>query len=189
MSKKVGGLGLGLSIAKENTELLGGELSLKSEKGKGSTFKVTISYKPVHKHISEKGLLVGNNITRSKADYTILIAEDEEVNFLYLNVLLDGYKKTIKTIHAKNGKEAVELCLKNKAFDLVLMDIKMPVLNGLEATKQIKAASPEITVIAQTAYSTQNEKENAIKAGCNDFISKPIRKKEMYLVLEKYLQN
>lgn len=180
LSKKIGGLGLGLSIAKENTELLGGRIQLKSEKGKGATFFVTIPYKPVYK---------ATDTDRSNAEpkYTVLIAEDDEVNYLYLEILL---KKVIELdceiIHVINGQEAIDACKKNKTIDLVLMDLKMPVLNGFDATKLIKKHCPKVPIIAQTSYSTLQDKEKAILAGCDDFISKPISKEVISQVLKKY---
>ncbi len=183
LSKKVGGLGLGLSIAKENVELLGGNIRLVSKKGAGATFFVTIPYKPVFKDddiIKEGGTILHK--------HTILIVEDEEVNFLYLEALLkDVIGLDCEIIHAKNGQEAVEICKENSTIDMVLMDLKMPVMNGYEATKQLKELYPGLPIVAQTAYSSGIEKEKAALSGCDDFISKPIRKKTMCEMLEKYL--
>ncbi|MBU1577853.1 MAG: PAS domain S-box protein, partial [Bacteroidetes bacterium] len=122
LSRKRGGLGLGLSISKENAQLLGGKITLESTKGKGSTFYATIPYKPV------QGINDLTSATNSEASkkHTILVAEDEEVNFLYLEILLTQESdNNYILIHAKDGKEALEICLENKNIDLVLMDIKM----------------------------------------------------------------
>lgn len=180
LSKKQSGLGLGLSIAKENTELLGGNIHLESKIGHGSTFYVKIPYKPVHK----------NNITdKILPKHTILIVEDEEVNYLYLETMLeDVICLDCKIIHAKNGKEAVEICKENNVIDLVLMDLKMPVMNGFEATKQVKELYPKLPVIALTAYSTEKEREQSIEAGCDDFISKPLPLDVIKNMLKKYLK-
>lgn len=186
LSKKVGGLGLGLSIAKENTELLGGKLSVKSTYGEGTVFFVTIPYKPVnlvHKIAKEKEKKSGD-----KEKYTILIAEDEEVNFMVLKILLeDKLKLPCTIIHAKDGLEAVELSKSNPEISLVLMDIKMPKLDGHEATRIIKEFRPDLPIIAQTAYSSPEEKEKAFLAGCDDFIAKPISKDVLNSVIVKYL--
>jgi len=178
ISRSVGGLGLGLSIAKENTELLGGTITLKSEKNKGSIFFVTIPYKPIYPQ--------KNNSNKNK-QHTILIAEDEEVNFLYISTLLENIAPSSITLHAKNGQEAINICKETKQIDIILMDIKMPIMNGHDATKKIKEFRPNLPIIAQTAYTTALEKEKAFSFGCNDFISKPITEKALNQVIKKYL--
>jgi len=187
-SKNFGGLGLGLSIAKENTELLGGKISVESELGKGAMFFVTVPYKPVKEAveiIKENG-----KTTENKENFTILIVEDEEVNFMVLEILLvDKLKLPCTIIHAKDGFEAVELCKNNPKIELVLMDIKMPKMNGHEATKRIKEFRPNLPIIAQTAFSTPEEKDKAMLAGCNDFITKPIDKVELKKALDIHLLN
>ncbi|WP_319500680.1 PocR ligand-binding domain-containing protein [uncultured Draconibacterium sp.] len=191
ISKKHGGLGLGLSISKENAILLGGDITLESKKGVGSTFYVTIPYKPANNTRHElqaesSGKASGTPIKKS----TILVAEDEEVNFLYIEALFEVKNgKSFNIIHAKNGKEAVDICLQGEKIDMVLMDIKMPVMNGHEATKKIKSDFPDLPIIAQTAYSTHSDKQLALKHGCDDFISKPLKKEELFKLINKYLKD
>ncbi len=186
LSKKVGGLGLGLSIAKENTELLGGKISVISKLGEGAAFFVTIPYKPVN--LAPKIEKEKEKEVEIKKKHTILIAEDEEVNFMVLEILLEEKLKfPCILIHAKDGLEAVELCKNNPGIELVLMDIKMPKMDGHEATKIIKEFRPDLPIIAQTAYSSQEEKEKAFLAGCNDFMSKPISKEDLDSKLKNYL--
>jgi len=118
--------------------------------------------------------------------YTILIAEDEAINFLFLEILL---KKQIDLgcaiIHAKNGAEAVEICKKNDDINLVLMDLKMPVMDGFEAVKLIKEIRPKLPIVAQTAFSSIEYKEKVFAAGFNDFLSKPINKEALLDVINR----
>ncbi|SNR40678.1 PAS domain S-box-containing protein [Lutibacter agarilyticus] len=182
LAQNVGGLGLGLSIAKENTELLGGEISVKSKKWEGATFMISLPYNPVDKTLKEKKKNVA-----TKEKNTILIVEDEEVNYLFIEILLtEKISIDCDLLHAKNGVEAIEMC-KNSTIDFVLMDINMPVMDGLEATKNIKKDFPNLPIVAQTAYSTREDKETALNAGCDDFITKPIDLNKLKAVLFKYL--
>ncbi|WP_372793614.1 PAS domain S-box protein [Lutibacter sp.] len=181
LTKKVGGLGLGLSIAKENTELLGGKISVKSEMMEGATFFVNLPFNPIYTLIETEE---NNN------KYTILIAEDEEVNYIYLETILkDIMKLNCDILHAKNGREAIDICQNNSTINIVLMDLKMPVLNGFLAVKKIREFRPNLPIIAQTAYSTIEDREEAINIGCNDFISKPIGKDVLMNVINNYLKD
>lgn len=118
--------------------------------------------------------------------YTILITEDKAINFLFLEILL---KKQIDLgcaiIHAKNGAEAVEICKKNDDINLVLMDLKMPVMDGFEAVKLIKEIRPKLPIVAQTAFSSIEDKEKVFAAGFNDFLSKPINKPYLMSLTDK----
>ncbi|MBN1253181.1 MAG: response regulator [Bacteroidales bacterium] len=186
ISQKVGGLGLGLSIAKENAELIGGKITLISEKSKGSTFFITIPYQPAYDANTET--ISTEKSLNKKKEYTILIAEDEEVNYIYIETLLEEFEHKINFIHAKNGIEAIDFCKKSPNINLILMDIKMPVLNGYKAAKEIRNLYPEIPIIAQNAYSTSDEKNKALKSGCDDFISKPISEKALINMINKHLK-
>lgn len=116
---------------------------------------------------------------------TILIAEDERTNYLFLEALLKRTNATL--IWADTGKSAIEAVQKNSNIDVILMDIKMPEMNGYEATQVIKKTHPEIPIIAQTAYALAGEKEKILEAGCNDYLSKPIMGKVLLEKIEKYI--
>lgn len=115
----------------------------------------------------------------------VLIAEDDESSYLLLKTLLD--RIGIKTLLAKNGTEAVNMCKDNLGIDLILMDISMPEINGLDATRIIKQSYPKIKIVAQTAYSVFGDRERALLEGCDDYISKPIEKNILYSIISKYL--
>jgi PAS domain S-box-containing protein len=186
LSKKIGGLGLGLSIAKENIILLGGDITVESKMMAGSTFKFDIPFKPSYSgiEIHEKDI---SDATENKL--TFLIVEDEEVNFMFIEILLlEKLKIKCHIIHAINGKEAVKICKTNEYIDLVLMDLKMPVMNGFEATELIKEFRPDLPIIAQSAYTSNEDRKRAEDAGCIDFISKPITKETLTNALSNFIK-
>ena len=154
LSNNASGLGLGLSIAKKNTELLKGEISVKSKKGKGTTFFVDIPYKPLK--ISKSKKLIKSLDIKNMAIHTILIADDEEINYIYLEILLkEKFQVNCKIIHAKNGKEAITHCAENSEINIVFMDLKMPLIDGYQVMKVIKKIRPKLTIVAQTASSSE----------------------------------
>jgi two-component system, cell cycle response regulator DivK len=120
------------------------------------------------------------------SDKTILIAEDEDVNYIYLKTALSKTNATI--IRANNGEEAVEMTKINPAINLILMDIKMPKMNGIEATKAIKSFRSEVIIIAQTAFAMDEDRQNCYSVGVNDFLSKPVRYKLLFDILAKHLK-
>ena len=184
LSRRYGGTGLGLSICTSYIDLMGGQIWVNSDLGKGSTFNFTVPYEKNQAVIAPFPEL-SDGKTKDWRNYTALIAEDEQSNFIYLKELL--LETNINLIHASNGQEAIQLCQKNPNIDLILMDIKMPVLHGLDATKAIKKMRPDLPIIAQSAFAMETDIENATEAGCNDYISKPLKSEDLISLLEKYL--
>jgi PAS domain S-box-containing protein len=187
-AKNFGGLGLGLSIAKENAELLGGHITLESEKGAGSTFYFTMPYNPVNtspvSNISKK-----ETKQEETNEIPIILAEDENINYLLFSILIGKMPQKIKLYHAKNGNEAIELFKTHPEVLLILMDIKMPIKDGYQAAQEIRSFNKEIPIVALTAYSTPEEKEKAFQVGCSDFHSKPISEKTLTNLINKYSTN
>jgi signal transduction histidine kinase len=186
--KKIfGGLGLGLSIALESSKLINAEISLESVKGRGTTFFVQIPTN--NKTISKPEIQSKKAISEAPLNnFKILIAEDEETNYFYLELLIKRLlKNNVEILRAENGKIAIDICEANPDINLIFMDIKMPLMDGHEATKKIKELDIDVPIVAQTAYSTTNDKEKALNNGINGFMSKPIKRKELESILGKYL--
>jgi hypothetical protein len=187
LTRKYEGSGLGLSIAKSYVEMLDGKIWLESEEGKGTTFYFTIPYNAVSE---EKGVIIDAAFEKEKEveikNLKILIVEDDEISY---SLLIRTVRKiSTEVLHAITGFEAVEACRNNPDLDLVLMDIRMPVMDGNEATRQIRQFNKDVIIIAQTAYAFSGDREKAIEAGCNDYITKPVNRTLLYELIKKHIK-
>jgi len=180
------GAGLGLSITKSYIEMLDGKIWVESEEGIGSKFYFTLPYNlnELEEKNNKKDFGVNANSENQIKNLKILIVEDDEVSSELLSAIVSEISHEI--LIAKNGNEAVEICSNNPDIDLVLMDIQMPDLNGYEATIQIRQFNKKVIIIAQTAFGLTGDREKSLDAGCNDYITKPINKPKLDLLIQKY---
>jgi PAS domain S-box-containing protein len=171
------GVGLGLAICKAYADILGGSLDVESKIGEGSHFTYSMP-------LCEETVNGGKQEKQNPSDpikfksQVVLIAEDDDHNYMYLEELLS--ETNLKLLRAENGKQAVELVKNNPDIKLILMDVRMPEMDGLDACRRIKENSPDIPVIIQTAYAFAEDKEKAFESGCDDFISKPLEQDTLF---------
>ena len=190
LSRNYEGAGLGLSISKAYVEMLGGKIWVESEEGQGTTFYFTLPYEAKPENtIYEKDIVFVEDIEKDKTinNLNILIAEDDNESEMLLELALKKF--STKILKAKTGSDAVHICLEYPELDLVMMDIKMPEMDGYEATRQIRYFNQDLIIFAQTAYAKGGDREIALKAGCDDYISKPIMKDSLTALIRKHFSN
>ena len=187
-NNQVQGTGLGLSISKIIVEKLGGKIAVQSKMETGTTFTFTLPYISANGDMKWEEKLppasVKDNSRTSHQEMTILVAEDYQSNYDLIEAMLG---KMYKLVHAHDGMEAIIFYEQYKP-DLILMDIKMPNINGLDATRAIREMSADVPVIAVSAYAYEKDKIAAIESGCNDFLTKPVSADLLKMTINKYLK-
>ncbi|HDM8037723.1 TPA: response regulator [Vibrio fluvialis] len=188
ITRNYGGTGLGLAITKHLVELMGGTIKVNSKLGEGSLFTISI---PLESRstagANENAGQLSDTKTYDALDNSkhILVVEDTKTNQMVIQLLLNrmGYNVTI----ANNGQHAIELIERNRSFDLIFMDISMPIMDGIQATRILRSQRLTTPIIALTAHSMNSDHQNCLAAGMNDIVLKPIRSKELQRISDRYL--
>jgi len=192
--RAIQGAGLGLAITKAYVEMLGGIIWLESDpdshrEGKGSTFYFTLPYNVETQPVKGEREIMSKSKDKAekKKSLKVLIVEDDETSEILMTLMIRNFSREVLT--AKTGAEAVEKCKQNPDIDLILMDIRLPVMDGYEATRLIRQFNEKVVIIAQTAYGLVGDKELSIAVGCNAHLSKPIDKEELDQVIQHYFKD
>ena len=177
------GCGLGLTIAKANVESLGGRIRVSSEPGKGSLFSFSIPYLPLS---PEASVPEAPGSEKNEEGPLILIAEDDPISFRFMESVLK--KAGYALLHAVDGEEALRAAREHPGLALVLMDLKMPRMNGFEATRRIRRVDKDIPIIAQSAYAFPDDRQKALEAGCDDYLVKPVDRTFLLNMVKRYCE-
>lgn len=183
------GLGVGLTLAKEVIERMGGKIFVQSEKGVGSEFSFSIPYRPAGGSTRLKSKITIIEPVTTQVNWSnkvCLLVDDNKDVLLYLNRVLSD--TGIKTLTARSGSEALEIVKNTPVIDVVLLDMQMPEMNGIEATKEIRKIHKDIPIIAQTAFIFEDDKDIILEAGCDACLIKPIRKDHLLTVMSSFLK-
>ncbi len=185
-TREYGGNGLGLSIAKSYIELLKGKIWLESEVNEGSTFFFSIPTSVAVSDTNYLSIKQSEDIVPDLAGKTILIVEDDDTNYFLLEEVLSSHNS--KLLRASDGQEAIHMCQIHKDINLVFLDLKLPKLNGFKVAPIIKDLRPGLPIVAQSAYAFAEDKQEALKAGCDAFVPKPIDFDRIADILHKYIR-
>ncbi len=186
-TRRYGGTGLGLSISKSLIELMGGRIWVESVKGEGAEFFVSIPFKTVTKKIEEQLCSFNEqNLAFGFDGETILICDDHKSSFVFISEMFEG--QNVSVIQAKNGEEAINICRENPHINLVLMDIQMGGLNGVQAMKLIKRRNADIPIVAQTAFAQKGDRERFMDEGFDEYITKPLDDRDLQSIFKRFLK-
>jgi len=184
VKQQASGTGLGLPISKSLVQLMGGEMWVESKENEGTIFYFTLPL-VVEEAVEETQVMISNK-SYSWKNKRILVAEDEELNWFFIREMLR--KTGAEVVRAKTGIEVIDLT-QESAPDLILMDLKMPEMDGIEATRKIRTFNQQIPIIAQTAFVMAEEKEESLYAGCNHFVTKPLDRTILMELIDRYIRN
>lgn len=176
------GTGLGLAIVKSYADMLEGEIHLESTEDKGSVFSFVLPVEPTEEQQKQQEEEASSR--DKNKDIHVLIVEDDEFSAIHLAAVVEELTSHIDTV--SNGIDAIKMCREDNSIDVILMDIKMPYMSGFEATEAIRSFNKNVKIIAQTAFAFEEDKKKALAVGCNDYISKPIKREKLIALIQSY---